>query len=109
VLLWVFTFLIARSLLAGERFACFCFGDAGQTLSRWTLVRTASLVVLASVPAVAAGPLGAYRGSGADSVIEICVAVSSLGTIVLLSRVAELMRWNRDLLEPVVPSIEEDR
>ncbi len=52
-LLWLFVLLIARSLWSGKDFACFCFGEADSKLSRWTLVRTAALAVLASLLVVA--------------------------------------------------------
>lgn len=56
LLLWVFTFLIGRSLWFGERFACFCFGDAESKLSAWTLARTGTLAMLASILALAPVP-----------------------------------------------------
>ena len=47
MLLWLFVFIIARSLVAGRQFPCSCFGAAAP-LSRWTLVRTLLLALLAS-------------------------------------------------------------
>ncbi len=57
-LLWFFVLLIAKGLLSGEDFACFCFGDADSRISRLTLFRTATLALLATLVAVA--PLPAY-------------------------------------------------
>jgi hypothetical protein len=44
LLLSLFTFLIGRALLRGERFACSCFAESGGALSWRTLVRTAALL-----------------------------------------------------------------
>src|SRR3712207_435418 len=62
-LLWFFALLIARSLLAGEDFACFCFGDGDTRLSGLTLLRTVTLALLATVLAVAR-PAGTSAGFG---------------------------------------------
>ncbi|WP_273844898.1 MauE/DoxX family redox-associated membrane protein [Rubrobacter calidifluminis] len=102
-LLWVFALLIARSLWSGERFACFCFGDTDSMLSRWTLLRTGLLALLASTLAATAAPVDAYRGPEAAPVLELVVAAAILGTVVLLGRVPDLWKWNREVLEPNVP------
>ncbi|MBX6765102.1 MAG: hypothetical protein IRY88_15705 [Rubrobacteraceae bacterium] len=106
-LLWVFTLLIARSLWSGERFACFCFGDTDSVLSRWTLLRTSALALLASTLAILALPTNSYREPGAAPVLELVVAAAILGTVVLLGRVPDLWKWNRDLLERNAPGPEE--
>lgn len=108
VLLWVFTLFVARSLWSGERFACFCFGDVGSELSNRTLIRTASLALLASVLALGAAHMDAYRGLDATSALEASVATAVLGSIVLLGHVPELFRWNRDVLEPNAKRMEGD-
>ena len=92
-LLWFFVLLIAKSLLSGEDFACFCFGETDSRLSRLTLVRTAALALLASV--LAAAPL-AYASFDLTYLLQAISAAAFVGTIVLGSQIARLLRWNRD-------------
>ena len=92
-LLWLFVLLIAKSLLSGKDFACFCFGDAGSRLSRLTLVRTGALALLASVLAVA--PLS-YASFDRTYLLQAISAAALVGTIVLAAQIAKLLRWNRD-------------
>lgn len=106
IVLWFFALLIARSLWSGERFACFCFGDTDSALSGLTLLRTASLALLASLLAVFATPKSAYRGANVASVIEASVALAILATIVLSGHIPDLWKWNREVLEPEAPEIE---
>jgi methylamine utilization protein MauE len=92
-LLWLFVLLIAKSLLSGEDFACFCFGDAESRLSRLTLVRTGALALLASVLAVAPLP---YASFDRTYLLQAISAAAVVGTIALGSQIAKLLRWNRD-------------
>jgi hypothetical protein len=92
-LLWLFVLLIAKSLLSGEDFACFCFGDAESRLSRLTLVRTGALALLASVLAVAPLP---YASFDRTYLLQAISAAAFVGTIALGSQIAKLLRWNRD-------------
>ncbi len=92
-LLWLFVLLIAKSLLSGKDFACFCFGDADSRLSRLTLVRTGALALLASALAVAPLP---YASFDRTYVLQAISAAAFVGTIVLGSQIARLLRWNRD-------------
>ena len=92
-LLWLFVVLIAKSLLSGRDFACFCFGDADSRLSRLTLVRTGALALLASVLAVAPLP---YAGFDRTYLLQAISAAAFVGTIALGSQIANLLRWNRD-------------
>jgi hypothetical protein len=92
-LLWVFVLLIAKSILSGEDFACFCFGDADSRLSRLTLVRTGALALLASVLAVAPLP---YASFDRTYLLQAISAAAFVGTIALGSQIAKLLRWNRD-------------
>lgn len=96
VLLWSFTFLIARSLLADAKFACFCFGEVDDQISAWTLARTLALALLASGLAMGRGST-----SGITSVQPILVqgliALSLFGTLALVLQVPVLLRWNRGL------------
>ena len=92
-LLWFFVLLIAKSLLSGEDFACFCFGETDSRLSRLTLVRTVALALLASVLAFA--PLS-YAGFDQTYLLQAISAAAFVGAIVLGSQIARLLRWNRD-------------
>jgi Methylamine utilisation protein MauE len=92
-LLWLFVLLIAKSLLSGKDFACFCFGDADSRLSRLTLVRTGALALLASVMAIVPLP---YASFDRTYFLQAIPAAAFVGTIVLGSQIAKLLRWNRD-------------
>ena len=92
-LLWLFVLLSARSLLAGEDFTCFCFGDVDSRLSRLTLVRTGALALLASVMAIVPLP---YASFDRTYFLQAISAAAFIGTIVLGSQLAKLLRWNRD-------------
>ena len=93
VLLWLFVLLIAKSLLSGRDFACFCFGETDSRLSRLTLVRTGALALLASVLAVTPLP---YASFDRIYLLQAISAAAFVGTIVLGSQIAKLLRWNRD-------------
>ena len=93
-LLWFFVLLIAKGLLSGEDFPCFCFGDADSRLSRLTLVRTATLALLASLLAVA--PLPNYAGLTETYVLQATSAAAIVGGIVLVAQIPNLLRWNKD-------------
>ena len=98
-LLWFFVLLIAKGLLSGEDFACFCFGDADSRLSRLTLVRTATLALLASLLAVAplaVAPLPNYAGLSETYVLQATSAAAIVGGIVLVAQIPNLLRWNKD-------------
>jgi hypothetical protein len=92
-LLWFFVLLIARSLWLGKDFSCFCFGDADSRLSRFTLVRTIALALLATALVVV--PLR-YAGFDQIYLLQAISAAALVGTIVLASRIPSLLRWNRD-------------
>ena len=95
-LLWFFALLIGRSLRAGERFACFCFGDAESQLTRVTLLRTAALAFLASLLALAPTPQDISPGLSVVSLLDAIASVALLATVVLISYMPRLIRWNRD-------------
>ena len=92
-LLWFFVLLIARSLWLGKDFSCFCFGDADSRLSRFTLVRTIALALLAS--ALALVPLR-YAGFDQVYLLQAISAAAFVGAIVLASRIPKLLRWNKN-------------
>jgi hypothetical protein len=95
VLLWVFALLIARSLFAGEDFACFCFGDGDSRLSWPTLARTGTLALLASVLSVAVPRTGTYADLSETYLLQAVSAVALVGVITLGSQLPKLLRWNR--------------
>ena len=95
-LLWLFVVLIARSLWSGKDFACFCFGDADSRLSRWTLIRTVALAVLASLLAVAPPPTGSYASFAETYILQAIAAAAIVGAVVLGGQIPKLLRWNRD-------------
>jgi hypothetical protein len=102
-LLWGFVTLIARSLWAGERFACFCFGDSEGHLSRWTLARTAALALLASTVA-AATPPPAQAGLEPTDVLQAVTALALLGVIALGATIPRLARWTGEFGRVRAPS-----
>ncbi len=92
VLLWAFAILIARSLWSGERFACFCFGNADSELSPVALSRTVLLALLASGLAAAA----TLRDDlSTASLLEALAGVSLLGTLALIGHVRQLIVGDR--------------
>ena len=92
-LLWIFVVLIVKSLWSGERFACFCFGDADSKLSYLTLIRTTTLAILASILVLAPPPTRVYDGA---YVLQAASAVALVGTIVLSSQLPRLLLMNKD-------------
>jgi hypothetical protein len=95
-LLWLFALFIAKSLWSGKAFACFCFGETDSRLSSLTLVRTATLALLASMLAVAPLPMGTYAVFGQTYVLQAISAAALIGVIVLGSQIPKLLRWNKD-------------
>ena len=95
-MLWVFVLLIANSLWSGKRFACFCFGEADSELSRLTLVRTATLALLATIVAIGSAPMGSHPGFGSAYALQGASAAAIVGAIVLVSQIPKLLRWNKD-------------
>lgn len=96
--LLLFTVLIARGLRAGEKFACFCFGESEDSLSRWTLARTAILALLATL--LALGEPRLWRWNGGEPWLELVAAASLFGIVVLVRQFPPLLRWNRGVFDP---------
>ena len=91
LLLWVFVWLILRSVQRGEDFACYCFGDADSHLSMWTAVRTFLIAVLATILSLG------YRDAGVGAVDTILAGVAALAIVAglfLVARVPRLLTWN---------------
>lgn len=93
-LLWLFALLIARSLWAGMRFACFCFGEADDQLSFWTLARTSALALVASTAVITTPPTLAHTPWASASVLQALVGLALLSTIALVGTIPRLWRWN---------------
>jgi hypothetical protein len=93
-LLWLFVFLVARSLWRGSRFACFCFGETDSRLSVKTLIRTVVLACLATALASRTRNGAGLVGLGDEDVLHASIAISLLGIISLASRLAPLLSWN---------------
>lgn len=89
-LLWVFTGAIARSLILGRRFSCFCFGDAEGSLSWSTLARTGLLAVLATLLLVGGQP-GSLLRADWGGVAPPVIAAATLGLAALLHTVPTLV------------------
>lgn len=98
--LWSFTFLIVRSLRRGDRFACFCFGDAEAAISSLTLLRTLGLALLATL-LFAVAVAGAEPPADMNIVmLEFVVATALVGTTVLVAQTVRAARRAR-MLVPV--------
>ena len=95
LLLIFFTLLIARSLWTGKDFACYCFAETDEKLSRWTLARTGVLALLAGTVAYVPIPPDLYRGFQVNVFLAV-TAVSLLGTIALIAHMPRLIDWGRD-------------
>lgn len=83
VVLWLFSWLIVRSLRSGMRFECFCFGESGSELSGFTLARAAGLALLATWLASSSGAEEGPTWS-ASGLLQIATAMSLLGAVVVL-------------------------
>lgn len=94
--LWLFVALVWRSLREGERFACFCFGEADSSLSGRTLLRTAALALLASLVAVSAPASGVFAGFGSTYALQALSAAAFVGALALVVQIPKLLRWNKD-------------
>jgi hypothetical protein len=99
-LLWFFTVLIARALRGDEKFACFCFGESEDALSRWTLARTAALALLATL--LVFGEPRLWRWNGDEPWLELVAAESLFGLVVLIRQFPPLVQWNRGIFDPPV-------
>lgn len=92
VLLWVFVALIARSLLRGGRFACFCFGEADTKISVITLLRTVVLALMSSLVAWAVARFGAGHSVwGQAALLQLLSAATLIACVALLSKIRQLV------------------
>lgn len=99
-LLWVFCAVIAKALIAGERFPCLCFGDEASILSSKTLIRALALAILAVV--IVSAPQAPTLSVGtltSTSWLALVVSSSALAVSALLGRVGVLMSSNAEVVE----------
>jgi hypothetical protein len=80
--LWAFAAMILIALHSGRSFACFCFGDPDDHLSRGTLYRTAGLAIVASLVTTTAA-VGPSTPGLEEWVLALISAAAVLGTLVL--------------------------
>lgn len=96
--LWLFVYLIGRSLLLGKRHACACFGDTNSIISRWTLLRSLVLAAMATGlmldnPRVHLwDPLAMYQAT---------IAAALLGTGAMASYLPQFSSWVDEYARPV--------
>ncbi len=96
LLLWTFTGLILRSLLADEQFECFCFGDSGSKLSRWTALRTGALALLATGVSALSAAMGHVSVPLGSVVLQGMIGLGTLSLLALISQARDFITWNRD-------------
>jgi uncharacterized membrane protein YphA (DoxX/SURF4 family) len=98
--LWVFTVLLAASVRRGDRFPCFCFGDAETPLSARSAWRTALLAVLASTLAVSIVVAHRPQATVLDEATRAMLAGGVLAMYALLSNIPRLAGLHRRFLIP---------
>lgn len=92
----LFSFVIVRSLLHGERFACYCLGSDEDEISYWSATR--NLVLCAGAGALGAATLGGQHTVISLSAPEIIAACAIGYSVVLIASLPKLLRWNQDLV-----------
>lgn len=97
VVLSLFTALLLRSVLRGERFACFCFGSADESISHRAVARTLALALLAGV--LWSAPFhDTSRSQGITTVLTFLTAAGLLSFALLARSIPPLVRWNSDVV-----------
>jgi hypothetical protein len=93
-----FSFVLARSLLAGETFECNCFGDSHATISTGTLFRAGAFAVLAGL---LAGRLvtDPPTASTAQSAATATTAAAIVGSAALLTSARQLLSSYKPLAQ----------
>lgn len=94
-LLWIFVILIAISLWRGQTFACFCFGDLSDTLSRFTLWRTAGMAGGATFAVFAIEYPSTYPLT--EFGVQWLMAAAMLGIILVLYGIHNINRQTEKL------------
>lgn len=90
--LWIFSGLVARGVLRGDSFPCFCFGDADAGLSRLVLARTLALATLATLMTTLS-VLGGEPARGAEvSLLQTIMALAIVAITVLVAKAFALAR-----------------
>ncbi|MDQ3936002.1 MAG: hypothetical protein M3340_15380 [Actinomycetota bacterium] len=95
-LLLSFVVLIASNVARGRRTPCACFGNADETVSGRSLLRTGALAALASVLLLGGPPHDVDQGLYVLA-SEAVLAASALGTAVTLGLLLRLARLAGDL------------
>lgn len=94
--LWVFSGLVARGLLRGDSFPCFCFGDADAGLSRLALARTLALATLATLLTTLTALRGELAHGPEVTLLQAIMALAIVGTTVLVAKTFALVRSSPD-------------
>lgn len=89
ILLWFFVGIIVRSLRAGERFSCFCFGDSNSELSTLTAIRTFALAILAT-NLLRIGDV--HQVEPSYFVLGLVVVIGMLGSALLVLQITAALR-----------------
>lgn len=92
-LLSVFTVLVAKAVLRGDRVACRCFGHSDEVVSRSTLVRNGALALSSLLALVIA------LRSRESQRLDLSVLIAGGATVAcwaLLGTITRLTRWNSD-------------
>jgi hypothetical protein len=97
-LLWFFTWLLARSLVRGDRFACFCFGDLDADISLVGLARTVVLALLTSALVADLVIQGSPVASAHTEVVTALAGIALFGSALAAAKVGILLRLNRSYL-----------
>jgi hypothetical protein len=99
--LWLFTAVVVRTLLIGKRFACMCFGNASETVSAKTVLRSGVLAVIATAAAASSEVGGPTEFRLLP--IHAAVGIGALATGVLLAQLPILSRQYRAVLRVSMP------
>ncbi|MBS1862840.1 MAG: hypothetical protein JSS68_14135 [Actinobacteria bacterium] len=94
VIFLAFAATIARSLLIGEQFPCYCFGGEDDSITVLGLLRATALGALAILLLTAPGAVG-HPGVG-SVYLEAIGAAAVVGSFALVSQYRKLLGWNAD-------------
>jgi hypothetical protein len=97
-LLWFFAWLLARSLVRGDQFACFCFGDLDAEISLVGLARTVGLALVTSALVADLVIQGSPVAGARTEVVPALAGIALFGSALVVSKVGILLRLNRSYL-----------
>lgn len=98
LLLWLFAFLIARSVHGGQHFACHCFGSSESVMSWNAFARTMALAAIATLLIFMNGS-PSQTLTLVDRVMQALIASALVAIFVLLARAKDLLQWSKTSLE----------